>query len=367
MEIVFLQNSATQPRCHKRYRSFVEAGVDGTVYSFHRNWYNVNLPKDIEINSLGDITSGNHVKRLVYYIRKIKPVFRKHPNAVFYCYGLDIAFVAYLFGRKYVYEESDLIYLPYKPLLRKIIQKLDLFVQRHSVATVLTSQGFLEYLYDVKPENVFVFPNKLPSVYESISRPQPVNSFNMIKLRFAFVGLLRYETTVTPFIDELMKFNSNYEFHFWGDGDDKGKAYVNKLCEKYENVQYHGPFRNPDDLPQIYSKFDINFVCYEIISDNERTAEPNKLYESLFYLKPMMVTPGTYLSRVVKRIGNGFVVNCHDKKNICTFLESLSQQKLMEKVQSCSNIPSNEIIDNKNDVEELIDYVKKTVKCKLCR
>jgi len=363
MKIIFLQNSATQPRCHKRYRSFVEAGVDGIVYSFHRNWYNVNLPKDIEIHSLGEITPGNYLSRLLYYLKKIRPIMKANPHAVYYCYGLDMAFVAYLCCRQYVYEESDLVYLSIKSsFAKKLMKYIDLFIQKKSIATVFTSQGFVEYLYKIQPQNVFVLPNKLPSVYETIPRPQPVSDFDMNKLRFAFVGLLRYETTVTPFIDELMKFNSNYEFHFWGDGGEKGKAYVNKLCEKYENVQYHGPFRNPDDLPDIYSKFDINFVCYEIISDNERTAEPNKLYESLYYLKPMIVTPGTYLSRVVERKGNGFVVDCHDKKSIHKFLETLSQKMLIEKIQLISNIPVKEIIDNKNDIDKLLTYVKQNSK-----
>lgn len=364
MEIVFLQNSATQPRCHKRYKSFVKVGVKGTVYSFHRNWYNVNLPKDIEINSLGDIAKGHYFIRLFYYIKKLRPVFKRHPKAVFYCYGLDMAFVALLFQRKYVYEESDLLYLPFNPFLRGFMQRVDLYVQKHSIATVLTSQGFVEYLYDSKLENIFVLPNKLPSSYKEIARPKPISEINMEKLRFAFVGLLRYKNTITPFVDEMTKFNPNYEFHFWGDGAEAEKKYVNDLCARYENVSYHGPFRNPDDLPSIYSKLDIVFACYDIQSDNERIAEPNKLYESMFYLKPIMVSPGTFVSRIVERTGNGFVVDCHSTSNIRSFLESLSQQVLIDKVKMIAEISENEIMDSEEDIRTLVDYINRKSKKK---
>ena len=357
MEIVFLQNSATQPRCHKRYRSFVAERIRCSVYSFHRNWYNVNLPKDIEIHSLGEITKGHHFKRLFYYIRKLRPVFKCHSKAVFYCYGLDMAFVALLFHRKYVYEESDLEYLPFKSFIKRFIQRLDLYVQKHSIATVLTSQGFVEYLYENKPENVFVLPNKLPSSYKSVKRPSPISTINMDKLRFAFVGLLRYKNTITPFIEEMMKYNSNYEFIFWGDGGESEKTYVNDLCVRYENVSYHGPFRNPDDLPSIYSKFDIVFACYDNQGENERIAEPNKLYESMFFLKPIMVSPGTYVSRVVEKIGNGFVVDCYAKTSIRQFLESLSQQVLIEKVKLISSISESNILDCDKDIKTLVSYI----------
>ena len=361
MEIVFLQNSATQPRCHKRYRSFFNAGIEGIVYSFHRNWYNVNLPKDIEIHSLGDITKGHHFKRLFLYIKQLRPVFKRHPNAVFYCYGLDMAFVALVFRQNYVYEESDLEYLPFRPLLKHFMQRLDLFVQKQSIATVLTSQGFVEYLYKEKPENVFVLPNKLPASYRTITRPEPSVTINMDKLKFAFVGLLRYKNTITPFVEELMAFNPNYEFHFWGDGAEAEKEYVNNLCVKYENVQYHGPFRNPDDLAAIYSSFDINFACYDIQSDNERIAEPNKLYESMFYLKPIMVSPGTFVSKVVERTGNGFVVDCHDDSCIREFLESLSKQVLIEKIKLIAGISRNDVIDCEKDIEILINHISQKV------
>ncbi len=358
MNLIFLQNSATQPRCQKRYRSFVKAGVKGVVYSFHRNWYNVNLPDDIEIHSLGEITPGNYFSRLLYYLKKIRPVMKENPHAVYYCYGLDMAFVALLCGRKYVYEESDLVYLSINSsIVRFLMKRLDLYVQKKSIATVFTSQGFVEYLYKKSPRNIFVLPNKLSSVYENIERPTPPDAININKLRFAFVGLLRYKTTITPFVEEMVNFNPNFEFHFWGDTDETDKAFVNALCSKYDNVSYHGPFRNPADLPAIYKSIDINFVCYETDGINQRIAEPNKLYESIYYLKPMIVSPDTYLSRVVTSIGNAFVLDCHNRQEIREFFEGLTVDSVKEKIINSSIVPASDVIDKQEDIDALIDYI----------
>lgn len=359
MKLVFLQNSATQPRCHKRFRTFKQAGVDGVVYSFNRNWYNVNLPKDIKINSLGELLPGSYFKRLLLYIRKLRPIFNTHTDSIYYCYGQDMAFVTALFGKKYIYEESDIMYLEYKnPIVRSIMKWLDLRLQKRSLATVLTSQGFVDYLYKQKPDNVFVLPNKLDSSFAELQRPQPKDYENGV-LRFAFIGLIRYERTISAFVDEMAKFNPNYEFHIWGDGGDEKKRFVKELCDKYGQVIYHGPFRNPIDLPEIYSNVDVNFVCYDTNGLNERIAEPNKLYESTFFNTPIMVSPNTYLSKVVEKWNTGFVVNCLDRKEIVSFLDMLSVDYLEKKSRNCSNIESEFIVDNVASVQQMINYIKR--------
>lgn len=358
MKLIFLQNSATQPRCHKRFRTFRLAGVDGIVYSFNRNWYNVNLPDDIQINSLGELAPGSYLKRLLLYIYKLRPVFRKHRGDIFYCFGQDMAFVSALFGKKYIYEESDIMYLEYKSqYVRSMMKRLDLWLQKKSIATVLTSQGFVDYLYREKPKNVFVLPNKLDSSFLSLTRPKPEHFNDVNSLRFAFIGLLRYERTISAFVNEMVKYNPRYEFHIWGDGGDNQKKFVNKLCDSFSQVRYHGPFRNPIDLLEIYSQVDINFVCYDTSGLNERIAEPNKLYESTYFNTPILVSPGTYLSKVVNQWNTGFVIDCFSKESISNFFSNLTIKELNSKVSNCNMIKKESIIDNVSSIQVIIDFV----------
>ena len=359
MKIIFLQNSATQPRCHKRYRTFIKTGsIDAEVYSFNRNWYNVNLPEDIKINSLGDLQPGSYFRRLFLYIKKLRPVFKKHKDAIFYCYGQDMAFVAMLFRRKFVYEESDIMYLEYKkPFLRNMMKKLDLYIQKKSIASVFTSQGFVEYLYgDKVPPKVFVLPNKLDRYFIEQKRPNP-KSCDVNSLKFAFIGLLRYEKTLFPFIEAMIKDSPKHEFHIWGDGGEALKNRIIDFCKTRPQVTYHGPFRNPYDLESIYAKIDINFVCYDTTGGNERIAEPNKLYESIFFNTPMLVSPDTYLAKVVHNKGNGFVVDCKSKEGLESFFQSLSPATIEDKVKACRQINKEDIIDSIQDIVTIKDYI----------
>ena len=88
MEYVFLLNSCTQPRCHKRIRSFIDLGYTVKVYSFDRNWYSVNKPVDFDIEILADISSGSYMKRLYIYFKALSPIFKKHgKKCIYYCFG----------------------------------------------------------------------------------------------------------------------------------------------------------------------------------------------------------------------------------------------------------------------------------------
>ena len=361
MKFIFLQNSATQPRCHKRFRNFTKAGIEGEVYSFNRNWYNVNLPTDIHIHSLGDLEPGSYWKRLKLYIKKLRPIFRNNRDAVFYCYGQDMAFVAMLFGQKYIYEESDIMYLEYKSvLMRWLMRRLDLLIQHRSIASVFTSQGFVYYLYQNAPESVFVLPNKLDKYF--VGKERPANkSFDIDALRFAFIGLLRYPGTIFPFIEAMSKSNPRHEFHIWGDGGEGIKNQILALCKQNSQVQYHGPFRNPVDLADIYAQIDINFVCYDTAGRNERIAEPNKLYESTFFNAPILVSPKTYLAHVVEEKGTGYVLNCKDQTELTRFFDNIKEEVIKDKVMACEAIPSEDLIDGIEVYENISKYVKSKI------
>lgn len=359
MQIVFLQNSATQPRCHKRFRSFRDIGINGKVYSFNRNWYNANLPKDIEINSLGDLNPGNYFNRLILYIKKLKGVFKENKGSFYYCYGQDMAFVAMIFRQKYIYEESDLMYLEYKSgLMRIIMKKLDKFIQKHSLVTVLTSQGFVEYLYKKIPDNIILIPNKLDGYFLKKERPA-IKEFDASFYKFAFIGLLRYEDNIFSFIEIMESVSPKSEFHIWGDSSDEIRSKIIEFCKTHSQAYYHGPFRNPVDLEYIYSHIDINFVCYNAKGRNEQIAEPNKLYESAFFNTPIIVSYGTYLSVVVEKLKTGLVLDCSSKQSIVDFFDNTNREQLRRLSKNCSEIESEELIDSLDPYIKIVNCLSK--------
>ena len=119
-------------------------------------------------------------------------------------------------------------------------------------------------------------------------------------------------------------------------------------------VTNEGPFKNPVELPEVYSKIDLVVSTYDIEDDNPRYAEPNKIYESIYFETPIIVSSQTFLAEKVNRMGIGFHVNAKNDNEIIGFWESLTEQVLKEKIEACKKVDKNYCIDDEKELFEKI-------------
>ena len=124
----------------------------------------------------------------------------------------------------------------------------------------------------------------------------------------------------------------------------------------YSNVYYHGKFKNPEDLSGIYETLDIVVAWYDNASLNEQIAEPNKLYESLFFCKPIIVLPNTYLSCQVQQLECGFVVDANEYNSVKDFIANLSTAEINRISEKEFLTPLTEIIDSLKELITKIQY-----------
>ena len=120
----------------------------------------------------------------------------------------------------------------------------------------------------------------------------------------------------------------------------------------------HGTFENPKDLQDIYSKIDISIVCYDTTSGNVRIAEPNKLYESIFFKTPIVVSSGTFLEDRVKEYNAGYAIDASKDNSIIEFVKSITKEKIDAIINNMKTISSSELIDSS---EELVKRIKEKV------
>lgn len=353
-KIVFIAMALSQPRCIKRVISFKERGFECQVYGYDRGKYDINsYPEDISVTNLGQLEDNKYLGKSIKVFKDIVRIKRTHhsKDTIFYAFGFFQALYLKLLGERYIYEISDILYA--YPKFRhfvKPLKALDRRVIKSSLATVMTSGGFYSW-FGVKAPKIFVIPNKVSPL---LQRPSvDLNFVKTGKLSFGFVGSLRYES-ITQFAEVVGESFPEYEFHFWGGTTEKGLAKYKHLTDNYKNIHYHGSFRSPQDLPKIYSSFDITIACYQVTSFNEKIAEPNKLYESLFFCKPIVVSDGLYLSDRVRELDCGFCVNPDSKELIHDFISSLTIEKVKQLAINESNLDLKEIV---NDQSALNDYV----------
>lgn len=356
--IIFIASTITDSHCKNRIEQFIQQGYQVIVYSFRRD--NEKTPTDLpyDVNIIGEIVSANYLKRLQNYFKGIRALTSKHNNdqhILYYVFGLDLALFLRLFvkSKKYIYEEADLVqtYLPNK-IITSIFNHIDRQTILHSLYTILTSEGYLKYHFRSGnyPQNILIIPNKLnPAI---LKYPVLVKPTNIDHLRLAFVGGARFDS-IDCFVEVFLSHFPQHEFHFYGPVEPR----MNRFAEQYQNVFYHGRFKNPEDLANIYKNIDVLLCTYDYRFDNVRYAEPNKLYEAIYFRKPIIVSTNTFLSEKVSSLNIGYSIDPFDTSSIVSFIQNLSLQSIQEKQDACSKIAQEDCLMNDELLfKQLVNY-----------
>lgn len=358
MAIVFIVQQLSQPRCIKRIKTFYDAGFPIKVYGFETGVYSDNIKNiDFPIERLIKRSRyDSKRKKVMLFVKTIKQIVKENnKNDVFYCFGFDFGLLMrFLCNRKFIYEEADILYTNNKGEVRKSLMVADKMIVKKSLLSVFTSQGFVDFLFPkTKPSNIALVPNKLNQFFRGKEELRQAHVVNDEHLKFGFVGLIRFKNTIIRFANVIGHNFPQHEFHFYGDPE--REDYITDELKSFPNVFFHGPFKNPVDLESIYSKVDVNVLCYDDSDLGVRLAEPNKYYESTFFCVPMVVSNNTYTSQRVIHDGTGFVINAQSDQSIIEFVKHLGNEMIVKAQKNCLAISSDNLIYQER---ELLERVK---------
>lgn len=169
-------------------------------------------------------------------------------------------------------------------------------------------------------------------------------------ISIGFVGMPRFDS-IYNFIDVFCKNYPQHTFHIFG-GPIPEQF---KPLDKYDNCHFYGFFNNPVDLPEIYSKIDLVLSTYDIADSNVRYAEPNKIYESIFFETPIIVSEGCFLGDKVKELNIGFTVNALDKIAVKQLIDSLTPEIVDDKIESIKQIGKEYAINNNEKFFKMLE------------
>jgi len=351
MKIVFLINILRQARCIRRVEDFIAHGYNVEVCGFDREGDNRALPS-FKHKIIGHISrTTSYFKRLLMMKNAIKVELAKHDGeVVYYIFSLDVAIAFLLAGgvrRGYMYEVSDLMELEVgNRVVSIVLTWINKFIIKHSIETVITSTGFEDFLFpNQKLNNISIVANKLNKKILDLPKPQN-RIFDINNITIGFTGAIR-NVAIYNFIEVVGESFPNISLKFHGIFTDD-KVYSTKIqnaIAKYDNVSYHGPFKNPNDFPEIYSNIDM-VLCLYTAKGNDKVLEPNKLYEAIYFEKPIIVSKNTFTGAYVEERHIGYTVNGEDKKSIKLFLESLRMHGYNERKNNCAKIPKKDLIDD---------------------
>lgn len=364
-KIVFIISNIHLPRCVNRVKEFHKRRYNVEVYYFDRTIFSNKVATlDVPMHSLGELEagSGSYFKRMPKQYSIIKNVINKHKkeNVVFYLFGFDMALIYhYCFSKKpYIFEESDLRHTYFPKQLKWLLEIIDKRIIKKSLLTVFTSEGFCEYHFGKKiPDNVAFIPNRLSPEIKNVSL-LPHKAFNKDKISVGFVGSPRFKA-VYNFVKVFCTNYPNYEMHLFGEPLLDG---IEELRGKYKNAFFHGTFTSPQDLPSIYSSIDLVLSTYDAEVENVRFAEPNKIYESMFFEVPIIVSKNTFLASKVDRLGIGYAINAVDDNEIVSFVNSITEDSLKEKINNIKKIDKNSLVSINDGFYQKLDSKLKSLK-----
>lgn len=338
-KIIFIINCLTQQRCLKRVQEFIDHGYEVAVYGFERKGDDIPVGVSFPVTSLGVVDSStSYVGRIRMISSAIKQVTIQHQgeDALYYLFSLDMALCALPWvGRRYIYEESDLVHAyAGNKAFEMVMEHLCKLVIRRSQLSVFTSEGFVDYHFgDKRPANIIVVTNRVNAKVAALPQVQKKASVGD-GISVGFVGVIRYRS-VYNFCKAVLEANPANEVHLFGT---LTQSELFDRLRAYENCHFHGTYKNPDDLPQMYSQIDLVLSTYDITSVNVRYLEPNKLYEAIYFRTPIIVTRDTFLAKKVRQMGIGYEVDALDEDDIRRLLAELTSDSISEKVCNISRI-----------------------------
>lgn len=360
-KIVFLESGENNPNNIKRMEEFKARGYDVVAYAFSRNQDVKNFPQGIEVHHIGSFTSDSSYWSRIGVMRKgIRSVIKKYKDeeCIFYLLKNDIAITfSYLTNRPYIFEEADMTHLSFgNKWLRNYLEKRVKHIIKQSVLSVFRSEGFLKYHFgETYPDNVFVIPNRLHPNVLSIPQVEGYNNYSD-SIRFAFVGGIRYNT-IFSFAETVLKHFPQHQFHFYGNFSTPAQEEQFSVLKKYTNCYFHGAFKSPDDLPAIYSNIDVLLSAYDVRGINPRYAEPNKLYEAIYFDKPIIVSSNSFLADKVAGLGIGYDVDALNEAAVINLVSSIDNNSILEKKDNIAKIDKQTCINRNEDFFRKLENV----------
>lgn len=217
----------------------------------------------------------------------------------------DTAFVASHICKKYnkklIYDIYD-YYVDCHNLgfLKSIIEKKDINVINYSDCVLLCTEKRKEQISKSHPKRIEVIHNS-PNIIDSILKKHT----KINKINVGYFGILQDDRLLIEISKEIIK-NKNIVLHIGGFG--KYEEYFSDLSKRYSNVIFYGTLSYSEVL-KLEQKCDILFATYNPKVKNHKYSAPNKVYEAMALVLPIIVCKDTGIDDLVISENLGEVIN----------------------------------------------------------
>lgn len=176
-------------------------------------------------------------------------------------------------------------------------------VIRNSAITVLSSPGYKEWL--PKSDKYIIQHNTMIHNQDELRNASSYFKEGK-KISIGYIGALR-DLKINIDLIESLKHNQFIQLNYHGEGDISNDISQYVFENDIKNVILTGRFERNEENALYYENDFINVLRYND-SINNKTALPNRLYNSVKFCKPMLAFEGTQLAEIIKNYDLGLVI-----------------------------------------------------------
>ena len=341
-------------------------GADARVLAFERPT-SVRQTDVGPYERLGTIEHGHYGQRVVRLLAALPRVraAARESDAV-YCFGLDLLLLARLAclgltaPPQIVYEVGDIrpTFVGDGPVAW-IARAIERWGLRRVARLVVTSSAYarsyflpLQRLGDTPHQ---VIENKVdPEVLPETPRP-PADAWDGT-IRIVYYGWMCCADSWTTLkrIAERGGDRVRVEMHGVLFADLAG---IEPEIESIPNITYHGPFRNPDDMPKLFANVDLAWIAHHDLLANVLWARATRFFSAGHFFVPMIAQQGTEDGAVVAARDFGPVVDLADPEAAADRVLAISGDEMARWRKAVADAPRT-LFAYRDEHRELLDALE---------
>jgi succinoglycan biosynthesis protein ExoL len=338
------------PAVHRRVAQWRYAGFRILTFAFSRKHHKAAQAEDVV--NLGYVAPQSRARRMIPLVtaglRLIARRRKLRQCSAFIARNLDNAFIA-LFARWITGQPIPLVYevLDINPsctkagLQGRVFRRLEKWMLSRAALLVVSSPHFVWAYYQGMLQfrtNWLLFENKVPKYARLPSPPAapvevPRSEGAAIggrgarpRWRIGWFGYLDDNETWRILKRLARELPDRVFLHV------RGLPYTNfdmrgflDDVARMENAVYGGPFRNPEDLAEIYESIDIVWSAdCNFLSANSKWLLTNGIYEAGYFGKPVIGLAGTAVGEFLEQYGSGWCLSDPVDQQLIALIDGLT-------------------------------------------
>lgn len=325
---------------------------------------------DFEYESLGIISRKKYLRRIIQWRAAISKVAVAIAQSdVVFTWTLDcliVTLLARLFSTnrniKIVYNVRDIHpALTSNNICGALLRRIDKIASRFVNLFVFTSPAYVHYYNNVlglKDIEWLSLENKVPEeLWATVSRDDAIKVVGEMPV-IGYFGVMSYQNSW-----EIIKKSARFGVNFYMRGTNYlGEFFLDDLND-LKNVIYEGPYKNPEDLANIFSRIDVSWAVnseHFQPNTNDQWAMCNRFYEGLYFKKPLIVQEGSAHSDFVKKFDIGIVVDTRNSNETIGKLCSIKADDIKRWRKNIDAIDESVFIMGRSDYSNILKNLFRT-------